>query len=278
MNDLKRYKQNVAEAVAFLQQHQKLSPSIGIVLGTGLSRLPREIDLQHRVSFADIPHFPEATTPSHNGNLIFGKLHSREVVILQGRFHYYEGYSIREVTMPIRVLAELGVKTLIVTNAAGGLDITMKPGTILAISDHINLIGDNPLRGPNIDEWGPRFPDLSRAYDAGLLNLALESAKALQIDNFKTGIYIAIPGPSLETPAETNFYRKCGADAIGMSTVPEVIVAKHAGMKILGLSIIANINNPEDFRPILLEEVIAQAQKTEPSFVELIKTIIQKMG
>jgi len=197
-------------------------------------------------------------------------LAGKRTAILQGRFHCYEGYSAHEVAFPIRVLAQLGVKIAIVTNASGGLNPVFRPGTLMILEDHINLLGDNPLRGPNIDTWGPRFPDLSTPYDPELRTLARKLAKRLRLDEVTGGTYVCIPGPSLETPAETRFLRTIGADAVGMSSVPEILVALHAGMRVLGLSVVANVNDPDKFQPILIDEIIAAARKAEPRLQQLI--------
>jgi purine-nucleoside phosphorylase len=224
--------------------------------------------------YEEIPHFPRSTVEGHTGNLVFGSLKGKDVAVLQGRFHYYEGYSTKELTLPLRALSLLGAKTLIVTNAAGGLDTDIQPGTIMIIKDHLNFIPENPLRGENIDAWGPRFPDLSEPYDQKLIDVTMQCAEKLNITKITAGVYVAIPGPSLETPAETRFLRSAGADAVGMSSVPEVIVAKHAGMKVLGLSAVANVNDPDNFVPILLEDIIKAAREIEPALQELIKKVL----
>ena len=277
MDDMEGYKNQVDETTAWLREKTGFTPRIAIVLGTGLGGLAAPLEAESSIAYEDIPHFPRSTAFGHPGKLIYGSMYNRDVAILQGRFHHYEGYSTRELTLPLRVLAGLGAKTLIVTNAAGGLNPSYRPGTIMIIRDHLNFMGDNPLRGPNIEEWGPRFPDFSRPYDEELITLAATSAGLLGITDVTAGVYICVPGPNLETPAETRFYKNCGADAIGMSTVPEVMVAKHAGMKILGLSLIANVNDPDDFKPILLEEVIARVQEAEPSLQKLILRILQEI-
>jgi purine-nucleoside phosphorylase len=196
------------------------------------------------------------------------------VAILQGRVHCYEGYSAREVGFPIRVLSLLGCRTAIITNASGGLNPDFTPGSIMVVTDHINLLPDNPLRGPNIDDWGPRFPDLSKPSDEVLVQIAVLAGQNLGLENLRTGTYVCIPGPSLETPAETRFLRKCGADAVGMSSIPEILVALHANMKVLGLSVIANVNNPDNLQPILLDDIVQTARKTEPVLQELVSEII----
>jgi len=274
MISIKEHKYKVDETVSFLKGKIKREPSVVIILGTGLGGLADNIEIDTLLPYENIPHFPRSTVPSHQGNLIFGELSGKDVAVLQGRFHYYEGYSTRELTFPLRTLSLLGAETLVITNASGGLDTSFSPGTIMVISDHLNFIGENPLRGENIDAWGPRFPDLSVPYDRKLIDAALQCAEILNMPNVTTGVYVAIPGPSLETPAETRFLRGAGADAVGMSSAPEVIVAKHAGMRVLGLSAVANVNDPDNFVPILLDDIIKAAQEIEPDLQALIKEVL----
>jgi purine-nucleoside phosphorylase len=268
------YKNKVDEIVLFLKGKIKKNPSVVIILGTGLGGLIDSIEIDTLLPYEQIPHFPQSTVEGHKGNLIFGKLSGKDVAVLEGRFHYYEGYSTRELTFPLRTISLLGAQTLVLTNAAGGLDTNFTPGTIMIIRDHLNFIGENPLRGENVDAWGPRFPDLSEPYDKKLISVTMQCAEKLDMANVTTGVYVAIPGPSLETPAETKFLRNVGADAVGMSSVPEVIVAKHAGMKVLGLSAVANVNDPDNFFPILLDDIIKVAQEIEPRLQELIKEVL----
>jgi purine-nucleoside phosphorylase len=274
MISIEDYKYKVDETVSFLKEKMKRAPSVVIILGTGLGGLIDSIEIDTLLPYEEIPHFPRSTVEGHQGNLIFSNLNGKSVAVLQGRFHYYEGYSTRELTFPLRTLSLLGAKTLVVTNAAGGLDTDLVPYTIMVIRDHLNFIGKNPLRGENVDDWGVRFPDLSEPYDRKLIAVTLQCAEKLHMTNVTTGVYVAIPGPSLETPAETRFLRLAGADAVGMSSVPEVIVAKHAGMKVLGLSAVANINDPDNFIPIMLDDIIKAAQKIEPDMQELIKEVL----
>lgn len=264
------FKQNVDEAVGFLRDRMPEVPEIVLVLGTGLSGLGERVESPVVLPYAEIPNFPKATVASHAGNLIFGRLCGKPVAVLQGRFHYYEGYCARELTMPIRVLALLGAKTLIVSNSAGGLNPAFAPGTLMVVRDHLNFIPDNPLRGPNVEAWGPRFPDLSAPYDRNLIDTALACAVRHEIGQVVTGVYAAIPGPSLETPAETRYLRQCGADGVGMSTVPEVIVAIHAGMRVLGISVVANVNDPDKLKPIILEEIIEETGRAENRLLRLL--------
>lgn len=227
MIDMDLYRQQVEAAVAFIRTCINEPPEVLIQLGTGLGELAKAMQVDCTLGYESIPHFPRSTVVSHAGNLVIGRLAGKRTAILQGRFHCYEGYSAREVAFPIRVLAQLGVKIAIVTNASGGLNPTFRPGTLMILDDHINLLGDNPLRGPNIDAWGPRFPDLSTPYDPVLRTLARKLAKRLRLDEVTGGTYVCIPGPSLETPAETRYLRMIGADAVGMSSVPEILVALH---------------------------------------------------
>ncbi|MBU4177556.1 MAG: purine-nucleoside phosphorylase [Desulfurivibrionaceae bacterium] len=274
---MENFKQRVDEAVGFLREKMVAAPEIVLVLGTGLSGLGEHLESPLVLPYGGIPNFPKATVPSHAGNLIFGNICDRPVAVLQGRFHYYEGYSARELTMPIRVLALLGAKTLIVSNSAGGLNPAFAAGTVMVVRDHLNFIPDNPLRGPNVDAWGPRFPDLSAPYDRRLIDTTLACAAREQIGQVATGVYVAIPGPSLETPAETRYLRQCGADAVGMSTVPEVIVAIHAGMRVLGLSVVANVNDPDNLKPIILEEIIAETRRAEDRLARLLLAVLPEI-
>lgn len=277
MIDMVEHQRQVEAAVAFLHQRIAEPPEVLIQLGTGLGDLAQAMEEPCTLAYEEIPHFPRSTVTSHAGNLVIGRLAGKRTAILQGRFHHYEGYSAREVAFPIRVLALLGVKTAIITNASGGLNPAFQPGTLMVFADHLNLLGDNPLRGPNIDAWGPRFPDLSTPYAPELRQLALDVAKRLGLEETTSGTYVCIPGPSLETPAETRFLRMIGADAVGMSSVPEILVALHAGLRVLGLSVVANVNDPDNFQPILLEDIIAAARRAEPRLQQLILHILAEL-
>jgi len=277
MIDVALHQQQVEAAVAFLSSRIPESPEILIQLGTGLGELVRAMQVTTTFTYEEIPHFPRSTVTSHDGNLVFGTLAGKKTAILQGRFHYYEGYSAREVSFPIRVLSLLGATTAIITNASGGLNPSFRPGTLMVFEDHLNLLGDNPLRGPNVDAWGERFPDLSTPYDLKLRQLALKLARRLGLDEVASGIYGCIPGPSLETPAETRFLRMIGADAVGMSSVPEILVALHGGLRVLGLSVVANVNDPDHFRPIRIDEIIAAARKAEPRLQQLIINLMAEL-
>lgn len=272
--DFETHKKNVQESVSFLESHLARQPEVICVLGTGLGELADHIEKEHIFPYDSIPHFPQSTVTSHTGNLIFGYLGGKYIAALQGRVHFYEGYSAREVAFPIRVLSLLGAEVLFVSNASGGLNSRFSPGTVMIIKDHLNFIPDNPLRGPNEETWGPRFPDCSRVYDPDLIQVALSAASELNLNNVVTGTYVAVPGPSLETPAETRFLRSCGADAVGMSTVPEVIMGVHAGLKVLGFSLVANVNDPDNQEPILLEDVLQQVEKSKDTFQQLVLTTL----
>jgi purine-nucleoside phosphorylase len=277
MKESEEYQRQVEECVAHLEEMLPFTPDLVIQLGTGLGHFGDKIRNELTLPYSEIPYFPRSTVASHSGNLILGHLGAKKVAVLQGRFHFYEGYSTKEVAFPIRVLSLLGAKTLILTNAAGGLNPLFQAGTIMVLRDHLNFLGENPLRGPNVESWGPRFPDFSTPYHPGLIKIALDSANHCQIKNVISGIYVCIPGPSLETPAETRWLRECGADAVGMSSVPEIIVARHAGMDVLGLSVVSNVNDPDNFEPIILEDIIATAEAMEPKLEQLIMEIAERI-
>lgn len=277
MPDIALHQQQAEEAAAFLRSRLPFQPELLIQLGTGLGGLAAAMSGSMSIAYADIPHFPRATVASHAGNLVCGRLAGKPAAVLQGRFHYYEGYSAREVGFPVRVLSLLGVKTAIITNAAGGLNPAWQAGAIMIVHDHINLLPDNPLRGPNVDAWGPRFPDLSQPYCPKLRSLAEQTAQRLGLSGICSGTYACIPGPSLETPAETRMLRLLGADAVGMSSVPEVITALHGGLRVLGLSVIANVNNPDNLAPILIEDIVAAAQRAEPLLQQLIAELVREL-
>lgn len=274
MMDMTRHREQVEEALAFLRDRIVEPPEVLIQLGTGLGDLAGAMEHPITIAYGSIPHFPRSTVASHAGNLVLGRLAGKRTAILQGRFHYYEGYSAREVAFPVRVLSLLGAHTAIITNASGGLNPAFRPGSLMVFADHINLLGDNPLRGPNVEVWGDRFPDLSTPYDPKLRQLALNSARRLDLKAVTSGTYVCIPGPSLETPAETRFLRLIGADAVGMSSVPEILVALHGGMRVLGLSVVANVNDPDNFQAILLDDIIAAARRAEPHLQQLILEIL----
>ncbi len=249
---------------------------VGIILGTGLGGLVKEIKIAHEINYSELPHFPLSTVESHEGKLIFGKINGKNVVAMQGRFHYYEGYTMQQITYPVRVMKFLGVATLLVSNACGGMNSQYRRGDIMLMTDHINLLGDNPLIGKNEDELGPRFPDMSEPYNNELISLAESIAVENKI-KVQKGVYIAVPGPNLETRAEYRFLRATGADVVGMSTIPENIVANHMGMKVLGISIITDECFPDSLKPVNVEEIIAAAMKAEPKMTLIMKEVIKKL-
>jgi len=251
-------------------------PDIAIIMGTGLGGLADEINVEVSIPYEKLPNFPVSTVPGHHGRLLFGNLENKVVVALQGRFHLYEGYEPWEIAFPVRVINAVGAKILITSNAAGGLNPLYKPSELMVISDHINLTGSNPLRGPNLDELGPRFPDMTEPYDKELIELAESLALENKIKLHK-GVFVGVAGPSMETAAETRFLRLIGADAVGMSTIMEVITAVHLGMRILGISVITNVNLPDNYKPAPLELVIANAEKAGPTLLELIKLILKNI-
>ncbi len=273
---MKQYQRLVRETADFLRTRLKSLPIIGILTGTGLGDSVRSISANDIFLYSDLPHFPVSTAPGHPGKMVFGSIGHRTVMIMQGRLHLYEGYSPREVTFPIRVMQQLGVGHLIVTNAAGGLNSDFQTGDIMCIKDHINLSGANPLVGPNADDWGVRFPDMTQAYDPQLRQLATGGAQAAQI-RCQTGVYAGLRGPSLETAAEMRFLKTIGCDAVGFSTVQEVICAVHAGMNVLGLSTITNINNPDDPSPATVEEIIAVANLSASAVDTMVTYVVENI-
>ncbi len=275
--EMERYRQQVEEAAAYLEKRLRGPLDLVIQLGTGLGELAEAMEEATVCPYAEIPHFPQATVTSHSGNLVCGRLAGRHTAILQGRFHWYEGHSAREVAFPLRVLSLLGPRIALITNASGGLNPDYRPGTIMVVADHINLLPDNPLRGPNVDAWGKRFPDCSQPYDKDLQGLLRKSAAVLRDADITSGTYVCVPGPSLETPAETRFLRLIGADAVGMSSVPEALTALHAGMRVAALSVVANVNDPDHFIPIRIEEIVAAAQAAQPRLRRLILHFIASL-
>ncbi len=264
------------EAAEFIRNEIGTPPRVGILTGTGLGDVAAGMTGTHTVDYADIPHFPAATVAGHDGKLLSGKISRKTVLVMRGRFHLYEGYSPRQVVFPIRVMQVLGVDTLILLNAAGGLNPCFREGDIMVISDHINLTGCNPLMGPNEDTWGIRFPDMSAVYDHRLRLLAVTVASEYGI-HLRQGVYAGLLGPSLETPAETRYLRTMGADAVGFSTIQESIAAVHAGFRILGLSIITNLNDPERPSKTTLEGVIQVARRTACSVAPILDTIVERI-
>lgn len=263
------------ETSEFIKAKSKLIPEVAVILGTGLTSLGGEIEDAVEILYEELPHSPVSTVEFHEGKLVIGRFNGKVVMAMYGRFHYYEGYSMKEVSFPVRVMQELGVKTLIVSNAAGGMAPFLDLGDMMLIHDHINLMGDNPLIGPHDDKWGPRFPDMSEPYSKRLLALAQEAAGELGL-TVKKGVYVAVAGPNLETSAE---YRMLAtfADAVGMSTVPEVLVAVQAGMEVLGISCITDKCVPYAIHPVAIEEIIRVANEAEPKIQKLVGKVIEKL-
>lgn len=265
------------ETVSFIKSRIKIRPEIGVVLGSGLGILAAEAENRTAISYSEIPHFPVSTVQGHAGHLVFGSLAGKPVVLMQGRFHFYEGYTMEQVVFPVRVMNRLGITTLIVTNAAGGINEDFKPGDLMIITDHINLMGINPLIGPNYDEIGPRFPDMSEAYDRELVRMAEEVAIREGLGP-QQGVYAALSGPTYETPAEIRYLRVIGVDAVGMSTVPEVIVAHHAGMRVLGISCVTNMAAGVLPRKLSHDEVMETANRVRDQFIALVKGVLQEVS
>ncbi|MGQ9654143.1 MAG: purine-nucleoside phosphorylase [Thermodesulfobacteriota bacterium] len=264
------------ETVHQLSVKLEMRPTVGLVMGSGLGEVEGLLETIVKLPYEDILHFPRSTAPGHEGNLLLGSIGGCPLAVLQGRFHFYEGYSTQEITFPIRVLAAIGAKVLVVTNAAGGLNPMFRPGDIMIITDHLHMIPENPLRGIKDPRLGDRFPDMSEAYDRSLLEEAEAAAQELGI-LVRKGVYIAISGPSLETPAETRFFRAAGADAIGMSTTPEVIVARSLGLKVLGLSVISNVNRPDCMEPISVDSILAVCHEATPRLLKLISGVVTRI-
>ncbi len=251
-----------------------VAPKVGVILGTGLGGLGEKIENSQVLPYETLPHFPKSTVEGHKGQLVFGRIGKKPVVVMEGRFHLYEGYSPQEVTYPVRTMRALGAQVLVVSNASGGLNPKFASGDLMLMADHINLMGVNPLIGPNDDQLGVRFPDLSAPYDEKLMALAEQVAGQNKI-RLHRGVYVAVTGPNLETKAEYRFLRGIGADAVGMSTVPEVLVAVHGGMRVLGVSCITDMCIPEQLKPAVLEEILAIAKAAEPKLTQLISRVIE---
>lgn len=266
----------IRESVDFLLSRTKLKPEVGIILGTGLGGLVEDIEIIDEISYEQIPNFPISTVESHTGKLIFGKLSDKEVVAMSGRFHYYEGYSFEQVAFPVRVMKQLGIEKLIVSNASGGLNPEFEVGELMVINDHINFFPGNPLIGKNIDELGPRFPDMSQVYDPSMIEMAKSIASAFEI-KLSEGVYFGLSGPTLETPAEYRMLRILGADAVGMSTIPEIIAARHMDIPCFAMSIITDLGVPGKIKKVSVEEVIAVAKRQEPKMTKIIKELIARL-
>jgi purine-nucleoside phosphorylase len=273
----KSLKDKIDETCGFLKNKVKTQPQVAIILGTGLGSLVQEIQVSEKISYQEVPNFLTSTVETHQSQLVFGRLAGKEVVAMQGRFHYYEGYSLSEITFPVYVMKFVGAETLIVSNAAGGLNPQFELGDLMLISDHINLMGNNPLIGPNDERIGPRFPDMFNTYHRPYLSLMEKVALEEKI-KVQKGVYVAVSGPNLETAAEYRFLRGIGADAVGMSTVPEVIVARHCGLKVLGISCITDLCFPDNLKPADIQEIIKIASQSEPKMTYLIRKFIEKIN
>ena len=266
--------EKIRETAAYIMKATVRRPETAIILGTGLGRLADEIEERQEIAYKDIPHFPVSTVEGHSGKLIFGKLGGKEIMAMQGRFHYYEGYSMKEVTYPIRVMRELGIKTLFVSNASGGTNPDFEIGDLMIITDHINLFPEHPLRGKNID-YGPRFPDMSEAYSKDLIARAKAIAAELGI-TVREGVYLGTQGPTFETPSEYRMFHRLGADAVGMSTVPEVIVANHCGIKVFGISIVTDLGVEGKIVEVTHEEVQKAADAAQPKMTAIMRELIRR--
>lgn len=266
----------IHEAVRAVRRHSELEPRVALILGTGLGGLAEQIDVDAVVPYADVPGFPEPTVETHSGRLLLGTLGGTPVVAMQGRFHRYEGYGLNVVTFPVRVLALLGAETLVVSSACGGMNPLWGAGDLVLLDDHINLLGDNPLVGPNLDDLGPRFPDMSEPYDRALQKLALQAALELGIQ-LRRGVYVAVTGPSLETRAEYRMLRSLGADVVGMSTVPEVIVARHMGMRVLGITIVTDECFPDALEVADVDKIIRTAAEAEPRLTSVVRAVVARL-
>lgn len=264
------------EAVEFILSETNFQPEYLLILGTGLGQLAEEIDTHHTISYDKIPHFPVSTVEGHAGRLIFGELGGKPVMAMQGRFHYYEGYTMHQIAFPVRVAKALGAHTLMVSNACGGLNPIFRRGDVMLINDHINFLGDNPLIGPNDEQLGPRFPDMSEPYTERLI----ETAENVALDNaikFHKGVYLAVSGPTMETRAEYRYMRQLGADVVGMSTVPEVIAAVHMGLDVLGISVITDECFPDALEPVSLDDVLEAAAMAEPKLTQIMVGVLERL-
>lgn len=267
----------ISQAVDFLKSAGVVDPQVGVILGTGLgNRFVDEMEDKLVIPYSEIPNFPTATVEYHHGKLIYGTIGEKKILTMQGRFHYYEGYSMQQITLPVRVMKAAGVRMLMVSNAAGNLRREWSKGDLMLLDDHINLLPDNPLRGPNIDDFGPRFPDMSRPYSPDL-NAALLQIAAKQNVPLRVGVYASVSGPNLETRAEYRYLQRIGADAVGMSTVPEVIVANHMGLPVCAVSVLTDDCDPDSLKPVSLPEIIAVAGKAEPMLTRLFTQLIKQL-
>jgi len=276
LDSIEAFRERRDQALQYIQDETDLRPDYLIILGTGLGLLAEQIEVQDSISYNDIPHFPVSTVESHAGQLLFGTLGGKNVVAMQGRFHYYEGYSMQQIAFPIRVLHALSVETLFVSNACGGLNINFERGDIMLINDHINMLGDNPLIGPNDDDLGPRFPDMSQPYTKRLLKMA-ERVALDQGIKMHEGVYLSLSGPTMETKAEYRFLGQLGADVVGMSTVPEVITAVHMDMDVMGVSVITDECFPDALQPVNIEHVLEAAEMAQPDMTAVIIGVLERL-
>jgi purine-nucleoside phosphorylase len=272
-SDLKR---QIDEAVAFLRKKTALVPEVAVILGTGLGELAEGLAAETRVSYREIPHFSASTVEGHKGELVFGRLGGRPAVVMSGRVHYYEGYTMRQVSFPVRVMQALGARTLVVSNACGGMNPLFDAGDIMLVTDHINLMGDNPLIGPNDETLGPRFPDMSQPYDRGLVRLAEDVALAEKL-KVQKGVFVAVAGPNLETAAEYRFLRGIGADVVGMSLIPENLVAVHGGMRVLAFAVITDRCLPDALEPVDIPRILAVAAEAAPRLDRLVTRVVARL-
>ena len=270
-------REQINQATDFIRSRTQLKPEIGIILGTGMGALSREVDGDAVIDYSEIPHFPVSTVESHAGKLHLGTFAGKRVFMMQGRFHFYEGYSMQQVTFPVRVMRAMGCTTLIVMNAVGSMNALIPKGSLVLVRDHINLMGDNPLIGPNDDELGPRFPDMSQPYDRELIALARTVALEEQIPGVHPGIMVGVTGPNLETAAEYRMFQRIGADIVTMSTVPEVLVAVHGGMRVLGISAVTDECLPDNLHPVSIEDVVKAAGEAEPRLTRLVRGVVERM-
>lgn len=269
-------RQQLDETIKVIADRTSFRPTIGLVLGSGLGGLTKALRVEAEIAYEDLPHMPQATAPGHEGTLVLGTLDQQRVAVLAGRFHVYEGYSMAQVTYPIRLLQAMGTETLILTSIVGSMNAQMKPGSLVLLNDHINLMGANPLIGPNDEELGPRFPDMSEPYDVALRRIALQAAREQQIP-LNEGVYVAVAGPNLETKAEYRFLRQIGADVVGMSMVPEVLVARHGDLRVMAVVVVSDACIPEELKPASVEELLRVAAATEPKLTALLQGVIAKL-
>jgi purine-nucleoside phosphorylase len=275
--DLQAYIRSIEEAAASIRQRHGRAPKVGVICGTGMGALAEKVENRTVIPYETIPHFPVSTVESHKGNLVLGELGGRSVMLMQGRFHFYEGYSMKQVTFPVRVMKALGCEAMIVMNAVGSMNKLIPKGSLVLINDHINMMGDNPLIGPNDESLGPRFPDMSEPYSRQLIRIGEEVALQAGL-KVHQGVLVAVTGPNLETAAEYRMFQIIGADCVTMSTVPEVIVANHAGLKVLGISTVTDECLPDRLEPAHLEEIIAVAQSAEPRLERLVTGVLHRIG